>query len=156
MTTKSKPKFLRKDSHKYSKLGKSRKNKQKWRNPNGRDNKMREHKKGHRKVVSVGHSSDKISRGMIKGKNPVLILNVKDLDKIKESGIGVVGNVGKKKKMEIAKAAKEKKIELANMNAGKYLKVNEVGAEGKKKKVEAKKDEKKTETKKENKVEEKE
>ena len=37
----SKPSFLRKDWHKKSKLGRSRKSIQKWVRPRGRDNKLR-------------------------------------------------------------------------------------------------------------------
>ena len=52
-------KFLRKDSHKYSKLGKRRKNKQTWRKPKGRDNKMREKIRGHPANVSIGYKKQK-------------------------------------------------------------------------------------------------
>lgn len=117
-----------------SKLGKRRKKKQVWRKPTGRDNKMREKRKGHRKVVSIGYKSED-------RKKFVIVNNVKDLEKAKGKEI-VIGNVGKKKKLEIAKAAKEKKIKITNMNAEKYLKVNTL-----KKKVEEKKEIKKEEKK---------
>ncbi len=140
MTEKKKPKFLRRKSFAYSKLGKGRKKKQVWRRPSGRDNKMREKRKGYPVVVSVGYKSDKISRGTLREKQPTIVMNIKDLDKIKESGIAIIGKIGKKKKLEIAKAAKEKKIEIYNMNAKKYLKKNT--PKPKDKKTENKKDSK--------------
>ena len=145
MAEKKKPKFLRRTSTRYAKLGKGVKKNQKWRRPTGRDNKMREKKKGYPAVVQVGYKADKISRGSLKKKQPIMVMNLKDLDKVKESGIAVIGSVGKKKKLEIAKKAKEMKIEIYNMNAEKFLKLNE-----KKKKVKEKTDSKKTD-KKENK-----
>ncbi|MFB6246745.1 MAG: eL32 family ribosomal protein [Candidatus Pacearchaeota archaeon] len=117
--------FKRRDSDKLSKLGKGRKKKQKWKRPTGRDNKMREKKKGKPQVVSIGFRRSDESRSLIKEKNPVLVNNVSDLLKIKEEDIGVVAGVGKKKKLEIARKANEKEIELYNMNPQKYLKLNE-------------------------------
>jgi len=115
-------KFLRRVGSRYSKFGKGRKKLLKWRRPTGRDNKMREKRKGYPIVVSVGYKQNAKVRGEIKDKKPVMIMNVKDLEKIKKSEIGIIGKVGKKKKIEIAKVAKEKKIEIHNLNAGKFLK----------------------------------
>jgi large subunit ribosomal protein L32e len=142
MDTKKKPKFLRRKNQAYSKLGKRRKKKQVWRRPTGRDNKMREKRKGFPAVVSIGYRTDRISRWAIKNKQPVYIHNVNDLKKIKEDGIAIIGNVGKKKKLEIAKAAKEKKVEIFNMNPEKYLKKNEKKKEEKKDSKESKSDKK--------------
>jgi len=122
---KKKPNFLRRTWYKYSKLGKGRKKKQVWRRPTGRDNKMREQRKGKPVIVSIGYSADKNERGKIDGKIPVIILNVADLQKMGKTNIGIVGNIGKKKKLEIAKIAEEKKIELYNMNTKTYTKKNE-------------------------------
>jgi len=52
-------KFLRRVWKRHSKLGRGRKKKQVWRKPTGRDNKMRERKKGHPSVVSIGYRSEK-------------------------------------------------------------------------------------------------
>lgn len=117
-------KFLRRSWDRYSKLGKGRKKKQTWRKPTGRDNKMREKKKGYPVVVSIGYGTEKKSRGKLKEKKPVIVKNIKELEKIKENEIAVIGKVGKKKKMEIAKKAKEMKIKIYNMNPEKFLKLN--------------------------------
>lgn len=133
--TTKKPKFQRRTGSRFSKLGKGRKKLQKWRKPTGRDNKMREKRKGYPKVVQVGYKQDVKVRGEIEEKKPVMIMNVKSLDKIKENEIGIIGKVGNKKKIEIAKVVKEKKIEIHNLNTKKFLKQME--------KIKKQKDEKK-------------
>lgn len=150
MTEKRKPKFLRKDVHKMSKLGKGRKNKQKWKKPTGRDNKMREKRKGHRKVVSIGYKADKIGRGMLEQKVPVQITNVLQLKALRENEVPILAKVGMKKKIEIAKEAQKSNIKIHNLNVKKFLKEVELKSKKTEKKVE-----KKTEDKKDSKKEEK-
>jgi large subunit ribosomal protein L32e len=111
------PTFLRRTSFRYSKLGKRRKKKQIWRRPTGRDNKMREKRKGYPAVVSVGYRTNKKEQ-----KNFVNVENMKDFGKVQEGDIIVLGNIGMKRKIEIAKFAKEKKIEISNLNVEKFLK----------------------------------
>jgi len=144
-------KFLRRTGDRYSKLGKGRKKKQKWRRPTGRDNKMREKRKGYPAVVKIGYKQDKKSSGMLENsKKPVMIMNVKDLEKIKKNEIGIIGNIGKKKKIEIANIAKEKKIEFKNLNVKKFLKKIKKSEDKKKEKIKStKKEEKSKEKKKE-------
>lgn len=132
MTTK-KPTFLRRDSAKISKLGKSRKKKQVWRRPTGRDNKMREKRKGYGPTVSIGYKQNSISRGMIEQKVPVYVENVKQLKKLRENEVPVLGNVGMKKKIEIAKEAVKMDIKIHNLNSKKFLKETELKSRGKKK-----------------------
>jgi large subunit ribosomal protein L32e len=96
-----------------------------WRKPTGRDNKMREKRKGYPAVVSIGYRSDKTVRGSIEEKQPIMVYNVKDLLKLKKEEIAIIANVGKKKKLEIAKKAQEMKIEVHNINLNKFLKKNE-------------------------------
>lgn len=117
-------KFLRRSSDRYSKLGKRRKKKQKWKKPTGRDNKMREKRKGYPATVSIGYSTDKKERTLLKNKKPRQINNLKDLEKMKKNEIAVIGNVGKKKKIDIAKKILEMNIETYNINPKKYLKLN--------------------------------
>ena len=138
-------KFLRRSHDRYSKLGKGRKKKQKWRNPTGRDNKIREKRRGYSPVVSIGYKTNSKKRGNLKGKIPFIIMNLDDLKKIKQNEIAVIGKIGKKKKIEISKKAQEMKISLFNINPKIFLKKNKM----KEKKVEKK--EPKTEKTKENK-----
>lgn len=111
-------KFLRRTWSRYSKLGKGRKKKQIWRRPTGRDNKMREKRRGYPARVEIGYKkSSKI-------KKIFYIFNKSDFQKIKKDEIIMVGKVGKKKKIEIAEEAKKQKIKLQNLNSEKFLKLN--------------------------------
>jgi large subunit ribosomal protein L32e len=118
------PKFLRHTAHKYSKLGLRRKKKKVWRKPTGRDNKMRDQRRGHPAVVSIGYSTDKKERGMIMKKTPVIVNNVNQIEKIQKNQIAILGKVGKKNKIEMVKKAKELKIEIYKLNIEKFLKSN--------------------------------
>lgn len=115
-------KFLRRVWMRYSKLGRGKKKKQKWRRPRGRDNKMREKQRGYPRTVSIGYGNKKSLRGNIKGLNPIKIQNVTELEQLKENDIVILGKVGMKKKIEIAKRAKDKKIKIINLNIKKVLK----------------------------------
>ncbi|HTZ41626.1 MAG TPA: eL32 family ribosomal protein [Candidatus Omnitrophota bacterium] len=115
-------KFLRRGWERYSKTGKRRKKKQVWRRPHGRDNKMREKRKGYGPVVSIGHRTAKAERGKVEEKNMIMANNVKDLSIAKSGDIVIFGKIGKKKKMEMAKTAKEKGIRVYNLNVNKFLK----------------------------------
>ena len=110
--------FLRRTWSRYSKLGKRRKKKQKWKKPTGRDNKMREKRRGYPAVVSIGYKKKK------KLEKIVIVRNIKELDAVKKNEIVIIGKVGKKKKIEILKKAKGKKIKFQNINAEKFLKKN--------------------------------
>ncbi len=109
-------KFLRRTSKRYSKLGKGRKKKQVWRRPTGRDNKMRERRKGYPAVVSVGYKTNKKEH-----KNIFRIENLNDFEKVQKEDVVIFGKMGKKKKIELAKKAKEMKIEISNLNIEKFL-----------------------------------
>jgi len=109
------PKFLRRTWNRYSKLGKKRKKKQVWRRPTGRDNKIRERRRGYGARVSIGYQKNKKTSNLVRGKVPIKINNIHDLEKIGKENIGIVSRVGKKKKKEIINKAKEKKILLYNV-----------------------------------------
>ena len=132
-TVKRKPKFLRRDSNRYSKLGKNRKKKQVWRRPTGRDNKMREKRTGYPSIVSIGYRTDKADRGKLEEKNTITVRNIRDLDLVGKDHIAVLGGFGKKKKLEIAKKAKEAGIKIHNLNVDRFLKKNDKPAKEKSK-----------------------
>lgn len=115
-------KFLRRIWSRHSKLGKGRKKKQIWRKPKGRDNKMREKRKGYPVVVSKGYKKDKKVRGEIEGKKPIVIYNLKGFEKAGRGNAIIFGRIGRKKKTELAKKAKEMKIGVHNLNVNKFLK----------------------------------
>ncbi len=98
--------FLRRDWFRFGKF-KKKKN-QKWRRPTGRDNKMREKRKGYPAVVSVGYKKSE-------QKNVRTIHNFRELENMKKNELVVLGKVGRKKREEILKRAEEKKIKFHNM-----------------------------------------
>jgi len=124
--------FLRRISNRYSKLGKGRKKKQIWRRPTGRDNKMRERRRGYPVRVSIGYKKAEKEKGIV-------IQNPKELERIDKKSIIIVGDVGKKKKIEIAKKAKELKIQLSNLNINVFLKKNKLKKKEKKEEPKEKK-----------------
>ncbi|MEM2089953.1 MAG: eL32 family ribosomal protein [Candidatus Pacearchaeota archaeon] len=105
---KRKPKFVRKDSYRISRLGKRRKKKLKWRRPKGRHSKIREKRKGYLKQPSIGYGSPKRSHAK-------LIHNLSELESCKENEEIIIAHVGKKKRREIIKKALEKKIKILNL-----------------------------------------
>jgi len=130
-------KFIRRTHNRYSKIGKRRKKKQKWRRPTGRDNKMREKRKGYPAVVAIGYKQGEKKKFRVIG-------NLKQLEKAEKGEIIVIGNVGKKKKIEIVKKAEEKKIKIYRMNTEKFLRLNkEKGRKEEKKNVKGVKNESK-------------
>jgi len=151
-----KPEFVQQDSHKLNRLKKN------WRRPRGSDSKMRLHLKGYKKNVEPGYGSPKAVKGMIEeGVLPMIISSIKDLTKVNDKyGAIISAKVGKKKKIEILKAAQEKKIKIFNIkDSAKYKEqVTTEISERKKKRTEKKKkteEKKKAEEKKEEKKEDK-
>jgi large subunit ribosomal protein L32e len=124
--TKQKPKFLRVDSHKYSKLGRRRKKKQVYRKPKGIDNKIRLNRAGRLRKVKPGFRTSKKTRGLINGKIPVLVHNVNDLKNLKKDNIGIIARIGEKKKIEIAEHAEKENIEFHNFDPKKFLEQAEI------------------------------
>lgn len=118
---KKKARFLRIGYTQYSKLGLRRKNKQKYRKGKGGENKMRLKMKGHLRNVDIGFRSEKDTRGLIRGLNPVLVYSVENLEKLNKNEIAIVAKIGDKKKMEIAQYAVKHNIRLSNLNAKKFL-----------------------------------
>ncbi|MEK6925682.1 MAG: eL32 family ribosomal protein [Nanoarchaeota archaeon] len=114
-------KFLRRLAHRESKLGKNRKKKQIWRRATGRHNKMREKRRGYPQIVGVGHKKEKKIRNKIQGKRITKIENMGEMEKVNPGQIIIIGNVGRKKKVEIIKKAKEKKIEIYGINPDKFI-----------------------------------
>ena len=73
---------------------------------------MREKRKGYGLTVSIGYGNNREERGKVNGKEIVKVNNLHELEKVSNNQIVVLGNIGKKKKLEIAKKALDKKIEI--------------------------------------------
>ncbi len=138
-------KFLRSKWRTYSKLGRGRKKKQKYRRARGIHSKMGKKMKGNPRCVSIGFK--KTEKGRITTR---IIQNIKQLLEMKKGDKVILAKVGKKNKIEIAKKAKELGIEIINLNINKFFK--KIERENQSKRKEQKN---KTEAKSENKKEEK-
>jgi len=115
-------KFLRRTWNRFSRLGKRRKNKQVWRRPTGRHNKMKDNKRGYPPLVQLGYRGEKKDRGKIQMKEPITVNNMRDLEKVKKDEIIILGHMGKKKKIELCKKVQEKGLNVYNVNVKKFLK----------------------------------
>ena len=113
--------FLRRSWYRFSRLGKGRRRKQKWRNPTGRHNKIRKKRKGYSARVSIGYGKDKTMNRKI----PRTIRNPQELEKLGKKESVVIGKIGRKKKIEIAKKMKEMKIQIPGFNAERFIKETE-------------------------------
>jgi len=70
----------------------------------------------HKRIVSIGYKKRK------QGQRIVKIYNTKDLENAKKGDVVVLGRVGKKNKLEIAKRAGSMGIVFQNINIKKFLK----------------------------------
>ena len=115
-----KPDFLRQDAHKVKTLKKN------WRFPKGIHSKMREKIKGHRRLPKIGWSSPAEVRGLTpEGFKPILISNVQELLLDNQPKL-LSSTVGMKKRLEIVKKAKEKGINILNIqNLDDFIKKTE-------------------------------
>lgn len=116
--------------------------KDKWRKPKGLQSKLRLRKKGKGKVPRIGYRSEKNSRGLIEGKEPFYISNIKELENTKQPII-ISSKIGLKKKLQIIDKAKELKLQILNIkDIEGFLKEVKENQEAKKKKKEEKKNKK--------------
>tara|TARA_Y100000310_G_C20656568_1_gene802252 strand:+ start:44 stop:610 length:567 start_codon:yes stop_codon:yes gene_type:complete len=142
------PRFIRQDTHAIKRI------EVKWRKPKGVHSKMRHKIKSKRSTPSPGYRSPAKVRGLIDGLGYKIVYNVGELKNIDKEKVGIIigATVGKMKKVEIIKSAKNEEIKILNIDGDEYIKKFEEFVE-KKKKV---KDEKKVkeEKKKEKKVKE--
>ena len=133
----------------YVKLGSRQKSLRRYKRPTGRHNKSRQKWKSRPPMVEIGYKNKVSESGMINEKTPILVNNVNELKMLNpKTNIAIIAKVGKKNRMQIAKEAMAKKIEIYNLNTVKFLK--ECARDEKikmKKKHEHKTEEKKTEVK---------
>lgn len=108
-------KFLRRNTLKFSKLGKNRKKIQRWKRAKGRDAKIRLKMKGYPSAPTVGYKSPRKESGKIKGKIPLLVHNIKDIERADKNNIVIIAKVGAKKKFDLIKKAEEMKLFVYNL-----------------------------------------
>ncbi|MEK6820314.1 MAG: eL32 family ribosomal protein [Nanoarchaeota archaeon] len=96
-------KFLRRGTNLHFKLGKSRRKIRRWRKPRGDDNKVRKNKQGREKKVEVGYRKPRGERWRIKGKEFIIVRNLKDAGRVEKNKPVIIGKLGRKKREEIIK-----------------------------------------------------
>ncbi|MEK6869779.1 MAG: 50S ribosomal protein L32e [Nanoarchaeota archaeon] len=114
-----KPDFIRQDIRKKARL------KIKWRKPRGLDSKIRRKLSGRAKPVSQGYRSPEKVRGLHQsGLQQFIIRAINDMDKLspKEHCLVISSSLGKKKRVEALKKAREKSFQVVNINAEDYIK----------------------------------
>lgn len=117
--------FQRTKFRAYVKLGAGQKSKQRYRKAKGIHNKTRQKWKSRPRRVEIGYKGEVSKRGLVKGKEPIVVKSISDLSKIAEGKVAVLGKVGMKRKIEIVKEAQSKKIRFANLNIKKFLRKTE-------------------------------
>jgi len=107
-----KPEFIRMDSWAKPSIEKSS-----WRRPKGLDNKIKLQRKGFPKIVKIGYRGPRVVRGLHpSGFREVVVHNVQDLKNVDplHEAIRIASTVGRRKREEILKRAKELKIKVLN------------------------------------------
>ncbi len=109
-----KPSFRRSQVNQFAKL----RNNDAWRKPKGMGNKIRRNRRGQPSMPTVGYGSPSEVRGLGPlGLKEVIVSNLNDLKNInvKEEIIVISRRVGSKKKLELLKEIKSKKLSVANV-----------------------------------------
>lgn len=105
---KKKPHFVRQDINKRKNL------EAKWVKPRGRHSKLRNQKRGKLNAPVIGYSSPRAVRGLTReGHKHIVINNGNEINNL-SSPFFISSSVGNKKRLEILKHAKEKKLSVLN------------------------------------------
>jgi len=107
----AKKKYLRQTVHGYKRL------KGKWHKPKGTQSKMRKQQGGRPAMPRVGRRTSRAWRGLHpSGLREFFVRNLHDLERVnsKTQAIRISSAVGKRKKAEIVKKAKEMNLKVLN------------------------------------------
>ena len=125
-----KPVFAMQDSWKRKRISRNS-----WRKPRGLHSKMRLKKRGNLKTPSHGYRSPKSIRALTPAGNKMIVVSsMKQLALVEGKDMVLSSKVGNRKKLEIIKAAQEKKIVIINLNPDELTKKIATGMEERKKK----------------------
>ena len=114
-----KPVFIRQDNPKRPKL------KDVWRKPKGVHSKIRHHFKGRRKMPSPGYKSPAEVKGLhATGLEMIRVATSEGVSKIKKDTQGIIipRNVGKRKRLEILKKARELNVKVLHLKIEESIK----------------------------------
>lgn len=110
-----KPRFLRSDTVRHIRLGKTKRRLQKWRKPRGRHNKMRRKRFGYPVQPGIGYKQSSAVSGLIKGKRPIHVVNLTDLRNLPKGQLIVMSRrLGARKKLALLKQAHEMHLIVLN------------------------------------------
>lgn len=112
-------KFLRTDYMRFSRLGKNRKKKQKWRRARGKHSKIRRKRFGYPVMPTVGYAKPRKESGKIDGKIPILVHNLNELSKAGKNSLIILARVGARKKLELIRKAGEMNLKIINLGGKK-------------------------------------
>jgi len=115
--------FQRTKPYAYVKLG--RRTKIRYKRPTGRHNKSRQKWRSRPPMVEVGYKNKANERNLLSGKSPIWVYNLKDIDKAGKDNVIIIGKIGLKNKLAIAKEIQKRKLGVFNLNINKFLKENE-------------------------------
>lgn len=115
------PEFQRTKFRAYVKLGSGQKSMRKYKKAKGRHNKIRQKEKGRPRKVEIGFKNDARIRGLVLGKTPVFVQRLQDIEKVGKGNLAIIGNIGRKAKIEIAKEIQKRNISVLNLNVRKFL-----------------------------------
>ena len=107
-----KPAFVRQDAKRFKRLG------TKWRKPRGIHSKMREHRKGHPDVVSVGYRTPQSLRGILgDGRTPVRVHNQDEVGRLdpKRHALILAASLGTRKRLALLAIAEQKGFALMDV-----------------------------------------
>lgn len=110
-------KFLRSDTVRHVRLGKTKRRLQKWRRPKGRHSKIRRKHVGYPVQPGIGYKRAASVSGLVKGKKPVHIVAEKDMVSLQKGQLIVISRrIGARKRLDLLKKAHE--LHLSVLNAG--------------------------------------
>ncbi|MEK6825087.1 MAG: eL32 family ribosomal protein [Nanoarchaeota archaeon] len=106
-------KFTRSETVRFMRLGKNRPKLQKWRRPRGRHNKMRKKRVGYPASPSIGHGTQRATSGLVQGKKPLVVHNMKELEQASASRLIIFARtLGAKQRIEFMKQAQERGLQV--------------------------------------------
>ena len=107
-----KPSFRRQEGYRHPKL------KDAWRSPKGRHSKLRKGEKARGTTPRPGYGSPREVRGLNRlGFREVRVSSLRDMERLdpREEMAVISGTVGRKKRLELLKAAEERKVQVSNV-----------------------------------------
>lgn len=112
--------FTRSETVRHIKLGKRSKKLQKWRRPRGTHNKIRKRRVHYPLMPLIGYKRTESVRGFVKGKRPIHISNMKELQRVAPHSLVIFSrSLGARSRITLLKHAHEHSITVLGTQGGK-------------------------------------